>query len=213
MFSIDTVIRLGIILFSVVLHEVAHGVAAEQFGDDTARREGRITLNPLPHIDPFGSILLPLVLFLAQASHGVASPVVFGMAKPVPVDFGNLNRPRLGMAVVSFAGPLTNFAIAGILAVAIRFVPAGATSLIVQAIVTNVALGVLNMLPVPPLDGSKILASVLPGQLAAKFLKTEIYGFVILAVLFFTSFFSQLVYPALIFFFHLFGLPVSLLFN
>src|SRR6185369_5675445 len=95
-----------ILIFSAIVHEVSHGLVAEKLGDSTARDEGRITLNPIPHIDPFGSILLPLLLLLAH------SPVIFGAAKPVPVNFNNLRNPKRDMALVSFAGPLSNFLLA-----------------------------------------------------------------------------------------------------
>src|ERR1035438_6231262 len=102
----DIIITIVILLFSAIVHEVCHGLMAEKLGDDTAREQGRITLNPIPHIDPYGSILLPLLLL------AVHSPIIFGAAKPVPVNFGNLKPRRLGMALVSLAGPLSNFVLA-----------------------------------------------------------------------------------------------------
>ena len=102
----EIIITLVILLFSAIVHEVSHGIVAEKLGDDTARDAGRITLNPIPHIDPFGSIMLPALLLLA------GSPIIFGAAKPVPVNFNNLRNPRIGMALVSLAGPLSNILLA-----------------------------------------------------------------------------------------------------
>src|SRR2546429_685692 len=99
----DILVTFVILIFSAIIHEISHGLMAERLGDSTARDEGRITLNPIPHIDPFGSILLPLALLLAH------SPVIFGSAKPVPVNFNNLRNPKSGMALVSLAGPVSNF--------------------------------------------------------------------------------------------------------
>ena len=111
----DILILLIILIFSAIIHEVSHGLVAEKFGDDTARDAGRITLNPIPHIDPYGSILLPALLLFLH------SPIVFGAAKPVPVNFNNLRPRKLGMAAVSLAGPLSNFLIAVVCALVLKF--------------------------------------------------------------------------------------------
>ena len=154
----DILITLVILLFSAIVHEVSHGLMAEKLGDSTARDDGRITLNPIPHIDPFGSIMLPALLLLAH------SPIVFGAAKPVPVNFNNLKNPKTGMALVSFAGPLSNFLLAllFVLPIKLHLVNAISGPILVQAILINLVLGVFNLIPIPPLDGSKILASLLP---------------------------------------------------
>lgn len=171
----EIIITLGILLFSAIIHEVMHGVVAEKFGDDTARDEGRITLNPIPHIDPFGSIMLPGLLLL------VGSPIIFGAAKPVPVNFNNMRSPKLGMALVSLAGPLSNFVLAVLLVLPIKF---GLISGVVQeywitAVILNLVLGTFNLLPIPPLDGSKILASLLPEKAMYWILSMEKYGFIL----------------------------------
>lgn len=156
---LDAVFLIMVIMFSAVIHEVAHGVAADRLGDPTARYAGRLTLNPIPHLDPFGSILLPLILALS------GSPIFFGWAKPVPYNPYNLIRnPKWGEAIVAFAGPLSNFAIALLAAIVIR---AGILSPEVNAVVfiivmVNVMLGIFNLIPIPPLDGSKILSAILP---------------------------------------------------
>ncbi len=159
---LDSLFLIAIIMFSAVVHEVAHGVAADRLGDPTARMAGRLTLNPLPHLDPFGSVLLPLLLALS------GSPVFFGWAKPVPYNPYNLFRaPKWGEAIVAFAGPAINFVIAIVFALAMRagFVPFEAFSIVFLIIVVNVMLGIFNLIPVPPLDGSKVLSALLPGGL------------------------------------------------
>lgn len=141
--------------FSVILHEVAHGLVADWLGDKTARVMGRLTLNPISHIDPFMTIMLPLFLILAN------SPIVFGGAKPVPVNFYSLKYGRKGMALVAAAGPLTNLLIAALLAVWARLFPSAAPVLTIL-IVINLALMIFNLIPFPPLDGSRIVYAFVP---------------------------------------------------
>jgi len=175
-------ISLVILVFSAILHEVAHGYVADRFGDPTARLLGRLTLNPIPHVDPMMSILLPLVLIFT------GSPVIFGAAKPVPVDPFNLRNPKKDMALVSLAGPATNFLIA---AVAALFLKLGVTfihnPLIFEAIFTivklNLLLGIFNLIPIPPLDGSKVVALFLPDQTAKSYLALGSIGFFIIFAL------------------------------
>ncbi len=161
----SVLITFVILIFSAIVHEVSHGLMAERLGDNTARDEGRITLNPIPHIDLFYSILLPLALLLA------GSPIVFGAAKPVPVDFQNLRPRKLGMALVSLAGPLSNFILAVLFGVIIKIGLANslAMPILLDAILINLILGTFNLIPIPPLDGSKIVASLLP--------EDAVYGF------------------------------------
>jgi len=153
-----------ILIFSVVLHEVSHGVVANALGDPTAKNAGRLTLNPIPHLDPIGSILLPGFLILMSQLGG--GGLIFGWAKPVPVNPANL-RGKYGSALVSLAGPGSNFSIALIFGLALRFLPLAEISpalvLIFSYIVLlNIFLAVFNLLPVPPLDGSHILFTFLP---------------------------------------------------
>ncbi|MBI2621841.1 MAG: site-2 protease family protein [Candidatus Levybacteria bacterium] len=172
-------IALVIIIFSAVFHEVAHGWVADRLGDPTARLLGRLTLNPVPHIDPLMSILLPLVLILS------GSPVIFGAAKPVPVDPFNLRDGRRDMALVSMAGPLTNFLIAAIAAFLLKFVvislgnPA-ITEIVFRIVQLNLLLGIFNLLPVPPLDGSKVFALFLPEEAAKSYLSIGTVGIFII---------------------------------
>ncbi len=198
----DIIITLGILIFSAIIHEVMHGVVAEKLGDDTARDEGRITLNPIPHIDPFGSILLPGFLLL------VGSPVVFGAAKPVPVNFNNLRNPKLGMALVSLAGPLSNFALAVLLVLPIKF---GLVSGIVQdywvkAVILNLILGTFNLLPIPPLDGSKVVAAFLPNKAMYWILSMERYGFMLVLIFLMLGLLDKILLPVITTFLNIFGL-------
>ena len=173
------VIAIAILIFSAILHEIAHGLVAEKLGDPTARLMGRITLNPKSHIDPFMSLLLPLILILG------GSPVIIGGAKPVPVDPFNLREPKKDMAIVSLAGPLTNFLIAIIVAFAFKFIaPFIADPLILKIIYTivqlNLLLGIFNLLPIPPLDGSKVFSLFLPEDMAKTYLGIGSFGIFII---------------------------------
>lgn len=201
---INALVSLVILLFSAVVHEVSHGLMAEKLGDSTARDEGRITINPIPHIDPFGSILLPGFLLL------VGSPIVFGAAKPVPVNFNNLRPRKLGMALVSLAGPFSNFILAALLILPLKFglITGVMTDIWVQAVVMNIVLGTFNLLPIPPLDGSKILASALPMNLMYWILSMERYGFFLVIIFLYMGLLDKILLPVVKTFFHLFGIGV-----
>lgn len=173
-----------ILLFSVIVHEVMHGVVALKFGDHTAERAGRLTLNPIPHIDLFGTILLPALLIFT------GSPILFGWAKPVPVNPLNFSNLRKGELFVSAAGILANFGLAIAAALIYHFLnalpqtfPAIVGTLLRFTVTINLVLGIFNLFPIPPLDGSKILLSRLPLNLAKSYQKIEPYGFLILLVL------------------------------
>lgn len=188
-------ILLTILLFSAILHEVAHGFVAERLGDPTARLAGRITLNPKKHIDLYMSILLPLLLIVS------GSPVIFGAAKPVPIDTFNLKEGRKDIALVSLAGPLTNIIIAIIAAFLAKFVIFSSRSLAPDASLSaifsiiffllikiaqlNLLLAIFNLIPIPPLDGSKIFALILPEKEAAVYLSISSIGFLIIFFLLF----------------------------
>src|SRR3989344_5277359 len=191
----EIVITLVILLFSAVIHEVCHGVMALRMGDDTAKVEGRLTLNPIPHLDPFASVLLQLFLVLA------GSPVIFGSAKPVPVDFLRMRNPKLGMILVSLAGPLSNFLLAAIFAIPIRFglLESGTVGyvVLVQAVLVNLSLGIFNLLPLPPLDGFKVFAALLSSNLVTiyRVLSYERYGFLIIILLLYTGVIHSVLLP------------------
>lgn len=175
-------VSLTILIFSAVLHEVAHGWVADRLGDPTARLLGRLTLNPIPHIDPLMSVFLPLILIFT------GSPIVFGAAKPVPVDPFNLKNGRQDMALVSLAGPVTNFLIASIAALILKLaiIPLGNPMLdeiVFRVVELNLLLGIFNLIPIPPLDGSKVLALFLPDQTAKSYLALGSIGFFIIFAL------------------------------
>ena len=167
--QIDVVFGIIILILSVVIHEVAHGVMANYLGDPTARLEGRLTLNPLKHLDPMGSVILPILLIVTH------SPFLFGWAKPVPYNPYNLRRGgRFAEALVAAAGPATNLLLALIFGAIIRFLSAGGApsatiSLAFSAVITNVMLAIFNCIPIPPLDGSKIVEAFLPRSLAFQY--------------------------------------------
>ena len=149
-----------ILLFSIIIHEIAHGAIANYLGDSTAKYEGRLTLNPLKHLDPVGSVLLPLMLAIFQ------SPFLIGWAKPVPVNPYNLRNPKKDMAKISVAGPTVNFAVALFFSLIIHFfsIPENLLAIFSIIIFINILLAVFNLMPIPPLDGSKILFSFLPSK-------------------------------------------------
>ena len=181
------------LVVSIILHEIAHGLVAKQLGDDTASRAGRLTLNPIPHIDPFGSIILPLILVLS------GSKFVFGWAKPVPVRFGNLRQPKRDMVAVALAGPGTNLILAVISTyLAFEFARLDMQVLKQMALVglqINVVLAVFNMVPILPLDGGRVLFGLLPMPAAQQFARLERYGMLILVALLFSGVLNQVIEP------------------
>ena len=185
-----------ILIMSVVVHEVSHGFAAEALGDPTPRIQGRLTLNPLKHLDWFGSVLLPTLSYMLGG-------VIFGWAKPVMINPYNLRGGRWGEAMVAVAGPLSNIVLAVIFSQIIRYgsvlgVSQSFTSFLLQVVIVNLVLAVFNLIPIPPLDGSKILFAFLPQHQVMKvrgFL--EQYGFVLVLLL--ITFLGSIIYPVVSF--------------
>jgi Zn-dependent protease len=178
-------VSLVILIYSAILHEIAHGFVAERLGDPTARLMGRLTLNPKKHIDPFMSILVPLILILS------GSPVIFGAAKPVPIDPFNFREPKKDTALVSLAGPGTNLLIAFIFVVICRLVFPGLPLEIIRnssligfilgtIVYINLLLAIFNLIPIPPLDGSKVIALFLPDREAVAYLSIGTFGILII---------------------------------
>jgi len=182
--NIEVIIGLGVLIFSAILHEIMHGVAAEKLGDPTARLAGRITLNPIPHIDPIMTILLPAILLLS------GSPIIFGAAKPVPVNPVMLKEGRKDLALVALAGPVTNLFLALIGALLLKLfgdVNIILTIVLQFVVIYNVVLGLLNLIPIPPLDGSKFFTIILPEEMALKYQALAPFGiFILISLLFFT---------------------------
>jgi len=186
------------IVLAITLHEAAHGYAAKHFGDPTAYLEGRITANPLKHIDPIGTIVVPLAILLLSTGG-----ILFGWAKPVPVNFGNLRRPKRDMLWVAAAGPGANLVMAMIWALVLKtawmlplnYFSVPMSEMAKTGIYINISLLVLNLFPLPPLDGGRIAVSLLPHRLAWKFAQLERWGFPILLVLLFTGILGSILRP------------------
>ncbi|MGA2911592.1 MAG: site-2 protease family protein [Candidatus Levyibacteriota bacterium] len=181
-------VTLIILVYSAILHEIAHGFVAERLGDPTARLMGRLTLNPKSHIDPFMSILVPLLLIIS------GSPVIFGAAKPVPVDPFNFREPKKDMALVSLAGPGTNLLIALVFSLICHLLFPGLSFDVIRSggiigfllgtvVYINLLLAIFNLIPIPPLDGSKIFALILPDREAAVYLSIGTFGILIIFLL------------------------------
>ena len=201
----EFILYLPILFFSVILHEFAHGYTAYMYGDDTAYLMGRLTFNPLAHVDVFGTIILPAVCYFTHIP-------MFGWARPVPVNFYRLRNPKKDMAKVALAGPLSNLLLVLVSAVVLKaFVAAGSdsgiiVSIFVYAVMINLLLAIFNLIPIPPLDGSRIVAGLLPDHLANKYMNLERYGMYIVFALVLTGAFSYIVVP-------LFRMALSLVFS
>ncbi|MEK9182668.1 MAG: site-2 protease family protein [Patescibacteria group bacterium] len=196
----NAIFYIAILVMSIVIHEVSHGFAAEYFGDKTARFAGRLTLNPLKHLDIFGSVILPIILVISH------SPFLFGWAKPVPYNPDNLRNKKWGTLVVAISGVLSNFLIAIIFGIIIRLASHTVLSpdfyfITSSIVIVNLALGIFNLVPIPPLDGSKVLFSLLPYSFDPIIRLFEQYSLILLLI--FIVFFPNYLYPILSFLFRL----------
>jgi Zn-dependent protease len=188
----EVLIPLVVLIFSAILHEIMHGVVSDKLGDHTARHAGRLTLNPIPHIDPIMSVALPVLMLIGSGGH-----FAFGAAKPVPINPINFKDPLKDMALTALAGPLTNVFLAVAAAQLLKILPASTsvglggpptelvTPILYAVVVYNLMLAILNMIPIPPLDGSRLVAALLGYKLATSYLSIERYGIFILLVLMF----------------------------
>jgi len=190
-FLLQTALMVVVLLFSIIIHEIAHGYVALLNGDPTARMLGRITLNPIPHIDLVGSIVLPLLLLISN------SGFLIGWAKPVPVNPLNFRNYRWGEFAVSAAGPVSNLALAAIFSLLLRLglENPGLTQLAYYGVSINIILALFNLIPIPPLDGSHILALVLPRELARLYSYLQPVGFILILILFYTGILGVILMP------------------
>jgi len=188
---INFIISFILLIIAMSVHEFAHGFLAYKLGDSTAKYSGRLTLNPLAHIDPIWTIAVPFILYLTSGGR-----FVFGAAKPIPINYWALKNPKRDIIWVGLSGPLANFIFAALLAILTRPMPETLLrALLLELIVINVVLGVFNLIPLPPLDGSRVLAGLLPENLARAYAAIEPYGFVILMLLFWFGGFGSLIWP------------------
>jgi len=198
-------VALVIFFFAIVIHECCHGWMAYRCGDDTARQAGRITLNPLPHIDLFGTIIFPLLLVLSR------SPFVIGWAKPVPINPYNFNHPRRDIVKVGASGPISNFGLAifsSFLARAFVYLPLGELgdwliAILLFSVFINLLLAVFNLIPVPPLDGSQILSGLLPSHIAIRYQMIAPFGFLIIFLFLLSGLFQAIILPVVYFLYNL----------
>lgn len=201
-----TIFGIIVLIFSAVIHEVSHGFIADKLGDPTARLSGRLTLNPLKHLDPFGSVILPILLSL------IPGGIIFGWAKPVPYNPYNLKNPEKGAAEIAVAGPLSNLILAFVFGIIFRLTFSYGSGILYNlnqlsgvVVLINVILGIFNLVPIPPLDGAKVLVALIPDsahRLKRFFYESNYYGWIVLIA--FIFFGISIIYPVVSFVFRIF---------
>ncbi|MFH0738695.1 MAG: site-2 protease family protein [Candidatus Omnitrophota bacterium] len=185
-------VSFGFLIIAMTVHEFAHGWVAYRLGDSTAKYSGRLTLNPLAHIDPLGTVIIPLLLFITTRGQ-----FVFGAAKPIPINYLALRNPRKGIVWIGASGPFANFALAIVFSLFYRIAPEEPIiSFICQGMIyVNVVLGIFNLIPIPPLDGSRILMGLLPQKMSSRYAMLEPYGFFIIVALIGLGLFDLAILP------------------
>lgn len=189
---IGLLISFGLLIVAMTVHEFAHGWVAYKRGDTTAKYSGRLTLNPLAHIDIFWTIVLPLFLFISTQGR-----FIFGAAKPVPINYRALKNPKRDILLVGASGPAANFALAALVGIVIRLIPLNELIFVLaqHLVLINIILGVFNLIPIPPLDGSRILYGLLPDDMARSLARIEPYGFFIVIALIWLGLFNRIIWP------------------
>ncbi len=192
----------GLLIIAMSVHEFSHGWIAYKLGDTTAKYSGRLTLNPLAHIDPVWTILIPLLLFISSGGQ-----FIFGAAKPVPINYWALKNPKRDIIWVGASGPLANLIFAFVLSILLKIIPLplSLNLIIINLIIINLVLGVFNLIPIPPLDGSRILTGLLPEGLSLRYSLIEPYGFIILILLIWLGVFGRIIWPLVEFLLRLLG--------
>ena len=196
---LETAFWIGVFLMSVVVHEVCHGAVAYLLGDPTAKQAGRLTLNPLRHIDPLWTVIIPGLLFIS--THG---RFAIGQAKPVPVDFSRLGSPRRDTIFVAVAGPFANWVLANLLALGWRLT---GNIIFLYAVYLNLGLCVFNLVPIPPLDGSRVIAALLPKKASRIYQRIESFGFLVIFALYFTGALFYFIVPVVDVFCRIINVP------